>query len=214
MEDSGTTRDGTAMKIGLLAVPLVMSCLGIVACGEVGSKTEDAQRDKQTSTALAPGYQVRDNDDDYDNAHGTATRYDLDDNPTLDFGHLADVADAAAITELVKRYYAAAAAENGAAGCHMLLPAMAESLPEEYATPSGGESANGSTCAVVLTKAFKRQHARYVSRNASLLVTSVRVEGVQGLALMQFKGILDAHLRVRHYGGEWTVRQLIDEGLP
>jgi len=200
------------MKTGLLTVSLLaLSCLGIVACG-ASSKTDHGNM--RTSTVLGPGYRVRDNDDDYDNAHGTATRYDLDDNPTLDYGHLADATDAAAITELVRRYYAAAAAENGAAGCHMLFPVMAESLPEDYATPSGNESANGSNCAAVLTKVFKGQHTRYVSRNASLSVTSVRIEGVQGLALLQFKGILDAHLRFRRYGNRWTVRQLIDEGLP
>jgi hypothetical protein len=183
---------------------LVLSCLGLSACGEAASKTQPA---RHASTPL-----VRDSDEDYDDARGG--HYDLDDNPTLYYGHLASPADASAITALVRRYYTLAAAGDGRAACPLIFSVLAESLPEQYAQPYGTSSGYGSTCASVMSQVFKREHRLYAERATTLEVTSVRVDGELGLALLRFKGTPDHHLRVRREGGRWTIRQLLDEGLP
>jgi hypothetical protein len=194
------------MKGALVTVPLLVCvCVGILACAGSTSGGRSA-----TSTTSSVGYHVRDRDDDYDNAHGAATRYDLDDDPILYYGHLAGSTEAAAVKLLVMRYYAAASASDGRTGCALLYRPLAESLVEEYA----GSPTAGSTCAEVLSKVFRAQHAAYALRHASLIVTSVRVEGGQGFALLAFKGIQDFHLRLHREDGRWTMHQLLDEGLP
>jgi hypothetical protein len=189
-------------------VTMTLSCAVMAGCGGATKRVDPGKG--SAGAASSPGYLVRDADEDYDNAHGTGARYDHDDSPDLYYGHIADAKEAAAITELVQRYYAAAAAGNGAVGCAQLFSPIAESLPEEYAA----SPTNGPTCAAVLTKVFIKEHAQYALRHATLEVTSVRVEGGHGFAMLRFKDTPDHHLRVRREGGRWTVHQLLDEGLP
>ncbi len=134
-----------------------------------------------------------------------------DDDVILDYGRPADPADRLAITELAQRYYRAAAAGDGAAGCSLLYSLVAESMPEE---PNLSSGQGPVTCTSILSSMFKRAHRRLVADAAAFKVVGVRVEGKRAYVLLSF-----VHSRVRYTivhrdGGPWKVEQLFDTRLP
>jgi hypothetical protein len=194
-----------------LGAPLVaLVFTAVSACGGTAGKTTSAAH-ISTSASSSTGLE-RDSDGDFD--HTRNTRYDLDDNPILYYGHAAGTADAKAIGMLVRRYYADAAAGDGRAVCTLIFSVLAEALPEQYAGAANRRLKYGDTCASVVSRLFELHRQEYLARNASLRVTGVRVEGDQGFALLSFKGMPDEHLRIHREAGRWTLHQLLDEGLP
>src|SRR3981081_2539322 len=74
---------------------------------------------------ISRNYSTHNNDRDNDGDHND------DDEKVLYYGHAANAADRQSSIALVTRYLAAAAAEDGAAGCRMLAPVIAESIVED-----------------------------------------------------------------------------------
>src|SRR5690242_11761264 len=127
----------------LLALLLVsLFSLGVGACG--GSS---AGGGSGSASASATRHPARDRDDDGDKND--------DDAHVLYWGRAATGADQQAITTLIKRYYAAAAAEDGAQACSLLVPFVAEAVPENYGHQPG---LHGRSCAVVMSKFFRQRH--------------------------------------------------------
>ncbi len=140
----------------------------------------------------------RDNDGDHND----------DDEGILDYGHAANATDRRDSVNLVTRYFAAAAAENGAAACSLLIPFIAESVPED----DGHTAAlSGRTCAVVMSKLFKLHHALLLTKHETLQVPSVRVEGDKALAILEFPTIPEVReIAERRAGGAWRILDLLD----
>jgi len=113
---------------------------------------------------------------------------------------------------MLRRYYAAGAAGDGARGCALLYGLIAETLAEEYAHDPAFA---GRSCAVVPSKLFRRS-ARVLRReSASLRVVAVRVDGVRGVAVLDFKDAVDRRIRLhREADGSWRMLELIDNELP
>jgi len=183
--------------------------LGISACGGSGGgmASEDhisvAARDGAT-TAVSKSLNHnndRDNDGDHNN----------DDASVLDYGHPADAADQRASVALVMGYFAAAAAGDGARACSLLIPFIAESVPENAGhTPS----LRGKTCATVMSKLFGQRHAMFAEKNASLKVLDVRIEGDKALAVLNFTAIPEVRQMIeRRIGGTWKILDLVDDNL-
>jgi hypothetical protein len=155
----------------------------------------------------------KDRDNDFDNSSGSY--YDSDDAEARDFGHAADLTDRLAVTSLVRRYYAAAASADGATACSLLAPALSSSVAEDLGrSPPGPSFARGSTCAVVMSKIFKEFARQLRAFAARLQVTSVRVQGERGVAVLGFGSLPGRQLRVRREGDTWTVAALLDSELP
>jgi hypothetical protein len=174
--------------LGVLAV--LALCPSIAACGSSSSGTAGA--------STAPHHRDRDNDNDNND----------DDSGVLDFGHAADAADRQSLLVLVKRYYAAAAAENGAHACALLVPLQAEAVAEQ-----GGESQalSGHTCPVVMSKLFKLHHAVIAGKAAAMNIIALRILGDTGLVVIEFPEIYEARqIGVRRIAGNWRVFDLLD----
>src|ERR1700722_9331107 len=69
-----------------------------------------------------------DSSEEYETTFDNGDYHDSDDGAMLNFGKVASRTEARAITMVVKRYYAAAAAGNGARACSLMAPAVAKSL--------------------------------------------------------------------------------------
>lgn len=134
-----------------------------------------------------------------------------DDGRYLYYGHAADAADRRVSTALITRYFAAAAAENGARACALLVPLLTESVVEEN---GHSPALRGRTCAVVMSKLFKLHHRLLAEKSASLRVIAVRVEGYKGLVIFEFPEIPEVRLIAeRRVHGTWRVMGLLDSIL-
>jgi hypothetical protein len=174
-------------------VPLVL-CLTLAACGDASKQSTGGARGV-TSTAHK-------NDRDNDNDHND------DDGNVLDFGQAASATDRQVSVALVTRYFAAAAAANGAMACTLLAPLMAESVVEV-----DGHSAalRGSTCAQVMSKLFRLHHPMLVEKSAALKVVTVRILGNTGLIVLDFPEIPEVRqIGERRIDGRWAIFDLLD----
>lgn len=131
--------------------------------------------------------------------------YDSDETGIIYFGQNASNADRRAVISVVRRYHAAAAADNGAKACDVIYTLLTEAIPEDYGQPPGPPSLRGKTCAVVLTKLFKQPHGRHIDVTVGRHVIGVRVKGNRGLALMSSGTRVESSLPVRRERGVWKV---------
>jgi hypothetical protein len=176
------------MRLTLAAFAAALLCLGIAACGDSGKPTASA----------ASHHNDRDNDNDHND----------DDGGVLNFGHAADAADLHSLLALVKHYYAAAATENGAQACALLVPLQAESVAEQ---DGQSPTLRGHTCPVVMSKLFKLHHTVIAGKTRAMKVIAVRIQGNKGLVVIEFPEIHEARqISVRHLAGGWKVFDLLD----
>lgn len=176
-----------ALLAALLACVLLTTML---ACG--GSVRE--------SPTAAAQHRKKDRDNDEDNNN--------DDYHVLAFGKPAAPADDHAIRVLVTSYFAAAAAEDGRAACKMLTPFIAETVVEKWGHTG---QLKGTTCAVVMTKLFKKNQALLAGKHATLQIGRVGVEGDRSLVALEFSSIHEARQITAHRAeGRWTMLTLLD----
>jgi hypothetical protein len=143
---------------------------------------------------------TRDRDNDNDNND--------DDARDLNYGHAATPAEERSVAGLVRRYYAAAAAGDGAQACRLLVPLTAESVVED---DGRSPSLRGRTCTVVMSKLFKLQHRTLAGKSAALEMFAVRIKGNRGLALLEFPEIHEVRqLGLRRVAGTWRIVDLLD----
>jgi hypothetical protein len=178
------------MKIilGLLAILLVS--MSIIACGSAGSTA-------RTTATVAH----KDRDNDSDNGD--------DDNKVLYYGKAPDPAEHQQLVTLLTGYFAAAAAEDGAKACTLLIPFMAESVVEKLRQ---GPGLSGNTCAAAMTKIFAQHHPELIAKSATLKFYSVRVGTKRALIVLSFSGLPEVRtmLALRDSGGNWKVLTLLD----
>jgi hypothetical protein len=214
-------------------------CLGVAACGGAGRGTGPASRSGAAATrppgAVRPSpsitgdydtddsnnlFKDADNDDskstdrDGDSDNGSGSYYDNDDRSVRDVGHAANAADRAAITRLLRRYYAAAGAGDGEAACSMIVRSIARTIPEAFGRPPA-PYARGTTCAPVVTQLFEHYRRQLAAHAAPLAVSDVRVDGHgRGVAVLAFRGLPGRQIDVARDRGAWRVKGLFDEELP
>ncbi len=189
-----------------------------------------------TTSAIPPGQALR-GDGDVDNpgdidgngdpdltSHGgsdgdsdgpTPESYDFpdrDDRATFAYGHTASAAEARAIASVVRAYYAAAAAGNGAAGCKVLLAGFAGSLAEAYAEVSGPPYLRGArTCAAVMSALFR--HFRPELEEA-ITVVEVRVADGRAQVIVGSRRMRASSISLVRSDGAWRVNEIIGQALP
>jgi hypothetical protein len=206
--------------LALSIVGLLSVCLA--ACG--GSKGTDAS--SRASTAVkevtvsttptyAPPAPVKAKADaDHDNDIGAADD-DTNNNSVLDYGHAADASDARTITSLIKRYYAAALAEDGAKACSMLYSTLEESVPEDYGqSPPSQPYLRGTTCAAVLRLLFKHNHPQLAVEYPKLDVARVRLMEHHAIVILHFGAMPERQISVAREGHTWKIEMLLDSEVP
>lgn len=176
--------------------------------------TQDSLRgdeDDDESAADQTGNNRYDNDADFDNdTHENAGYLDSDDSSIQAFGQAPSAVEDRAIAALVSRYFAAAAAGDGAKACPLIYSLLAEAIPEDFGRSPGPAYARGKTCAVVMSKIFKHDHAQL----AGVQVTGVRVSGNEARALLGSKALPAGSILLRREHRAWKMDALLSEPLP
>lgn len=210
------------MKSLLALVALALFGVGLTACGagkdaSVSVSTAGLPKEAPVSripTKVPPEPAKTRADADKDNDIG-APEDDTNNNSALNFGQAADATDTHTITALLKRYYAAAYAENGAGACQMIYSTLAESVPEDYGqSPPGQPYMRGTTCAAVLTLLFKHDHPQLAVELPKLTVTRVRLMEHHGIAILHFGTLPERQIPVAREGHLWKVEALLDSEVP
>jgi hypothetical protein len=205
----------SALPVSLTFALLV---LGVVSCGEsrreTGSASGVASSEPATAAATSAMRQTAGGgrgDRDYDDVHGL---YDSDNGGVTGYGKAAAPTEKRAITKLVERYYAAAAAGDGGSACALIYSRLARAVPDEYGRSPGPVAWRGKTCAVVVSKLFKQLHRQVAMDVAALEVRSVRVNARHGLALLGFGRLSEERvISVEREGDVWKMGVLLDGGL-
>ncbi len=185
---------------------------GLTACGGASSGKSSISQTAavRTRTAASLGtaplgsYLKNDGDEDGDEKG----RKEDDDTAFLEsYGRNAGQPDRQAVTSLVKRYYAAAAAANGAVACSLLSSALVSGLLEGSKTRQGA----GNACATVVSPLLAQQRERFAKDEVSTMtVIGVRVKHDIGLAVLGFRAEPVSQIVVKREGSAWKVDALFD----
>jgi hypothetical protein len=195
-------------------MPVVAACvlLGmcLTSCGGASKETHSA-----TSSTSSQSYLRNDGDIPGDDRAGRS-----DDYLVRGYGQAAGETETKELESLVKRYYVAAAAEDGAAVCVLLDPRLREGLnlvkaiPHEDAPPPGSTIFSGKDCAQVASLLFKLNHQQLVEKAGTFVVTGVRVSNFHGLVLLGFKAMPERLMPVAREQGAWKIGALLDLEVP
>lgn len=171
-----------------------------------GDHEPSSDEDQDNNTA--------DTDNDYREDHlktENNSYHDEDDSYIVNYGHPANPADRQAITTLVRRYYAAAVADDGAEACSMLTPTFVKAIPGDYGRPPGPPYLRGKTCATVMSKMMRHSQAQLSNDFA---VTAVRTHGNVAYALIGSTVLPASFLQLERMSGSWRVSSLLGSALP
>ncbi len=136
---------------------------------------------------------------------------DADDYQVLSFARAATRVERRKITALLKRYYAVAVAGDGAKACAMLY----ETTANEVVVEQDNWGVRGSTCPVVMSRIFRQRHRQLLADADSLKVVLVRTDGLNGRAVLRFRGMVESRtIDTRLVGGIWKVQHPLDTPLP
>jgi hypothetical protein len=214
------------VKMALAQAAGLLLCFCVVACGGADKSTDSASRSSpKSAAAIATNKtsvgQYRKGDADVDDIEGEDNPKSDDDYPLTEYGHAAPVAEKRDIASLVKRYYSAAASEDGVAACRLLYsrlarhPGLKKTVPEDrYSRPVNFHVPPNESCAAVTSLLFELHHGSLVRDAPTLQVTGVRVDGAHGLALLGFKTAPEQWIPVAREGAVWKVHALIALLLP
>lgn len=152
-----------------------------------------------------------DGDGDLD---GGRRRYDADDQSYRTFGHAATASDRRAISALVRRYYAIAAAGDGAAACASIYVRLARSYPEALGEFGARYLRGLRTCPAILSRMFEPNRALLATYRARLQIGAVRVSKDIGLAFLTFRGLPTRKMEVIRERGTWKMYAALDSEMP
>lgn len=201
-----------------LAVPLVSLSIG--ACGSTGSgshasSTTLASKSTVTTSPSSFAPAKADTKADRDRDNDFSSYDDVNHDEILDYAKAANATNKRKITALVKRYYLAAAAEDGSRACSMLFRPVAKAVPEDQGTsPPGPAYMQGKTCPAVVTLMFKHFHDQIMTELPALKVTRVRLEHDHGLVVLTFGAMPERQTSVHREGYSWKMSALIDSEMP
>jgi hypothetical protein len=195
--------------------------VSVGACGDAGRHTGSAPESfhgahvEGVSSAAPRGGYLR-GDGDVDDADGR----DEDNYRISHYGHVVSAAQERAIATLVRRYYAAGVAGDGATACSLIYPSLAnspslgEAAEAAYPPAPGVPPLRGESCARIMSSLFKEDHRRLAADIDGMEVTSMRVKGNKGVVLLGFRTTPERQIPVRRRHARWKIDALLDEELP
>lgn len=210
-------------------------CVSAAACGSGAGRSSSHSRSRPAASsspsslgsspgadgklgARGPGgYLKYDGDVDVDD-HSQAPSKDDEQEMVVASRHPASAVDAQTIAAVVKRYYAAATAEDGVRGCALLSTALARSVAEQQPVDERrpGHAGQGPrTCPPALSRLFNRQHRYLLGEDAkTMVVTGVHVSGAVGFVTLGFRTAPESELLLQRELGTWKLNALFDSPLP
>lgn len=210
------------MRSPFALLMVVLLGLGLTACGNSSgsaSRTSfdaitaagDTSSGKVASTTSSGGFSKSDGDkDNDDDPHGNRSVENDDRALLVSYGSDVSGPDMQAVTTLVKSYYTAATAEDGAKACALLSPSLAAGV-----AGGPGRSADGAnSCASTVAALFKQQHNQLLADDvATMGVTEVRAKGNLGLAVLGFKRMPEGEVLIERDAGVWKIDSLLANNM-
>lgn len=191
---------GFRLRLLLTCAALALPAVGTSGCGAAGG----AARGSAT-----PAAGEHDGDADNDSLGGPQ---DPDNDALPTYAPAASPADTRAITELVKRYYAAVVAQDGRRACSLLHRLVVETFVEEHAGGKGRASPRGTSCAQVASRLLERHRRELTAGVTALRVTIVQVRGNHGWAVVDLGGARKHVAFVRREGSAWKLGAMLGYG--
>lgn len=173
----------------------------------------DGDRD---SPSWGDGYLSPDDDNDRNLDHQPGDAHegyrDADDLDSLTVGHPANAAETKTIEDLVRRYYAVAAAGNGAKACSMMARGLAKAAPRDYGKFGAPYLHGVNTCAQVTSLQFEHSRSQITP---AVQFTAVHVENEsRAYALFGSRTTPASYIAVVREDGSWKIGALIGGPLP
>jgi hypothetical protein len=193
------------MRQLLALLATILLSIATIACGNTSKVTSSASQ-----VSPAGGYLKDDGDKDFDDVSSYHGHPENDDRSILaPYGSRTSPADTSAVTTLVKRYYVAAAAGDGAQACSLLSSSLATGL-----ALGGSTQSTVSECAAPMSQLFKQQHQRLVAQEvATMVVVGVHVKGNTGLAVLGFKKMPESEITVVREDHAWKIDALFESDM-
>ncbi len=195
------------------------------------SRSPKEERGTIETSSIPPGQRVRGDGDadnpgdtdgngdidpeDEDSDYPTAESYrfpDADDRATFAYGHAPGARERASIASVVERYFAAAAADDGARACALLLPSFAATVAESYGVGDGSALVrDGRSCAAVIGLLLRRYRGELAE---AISVVEVRVAGRDAQVVFSSRRMPASYILLARHDGSWWVTQPIGVRLP
>lgn len=209
------------MRLLLASIVAALLCLGAGACGgttadssRTAAATGIAAQEHIPQGTVVDGYLHYDEDAPTDDGPARG-----DDAGEWSFGRAATPAEQRAFATVLKAFYAAAAAGDGAAACAQIAPELvrsadpARTLPPEY-SPQPGSALSGGGCARVESLVFSVDRPQFAAQSSTLRLLDARVNGVEGLAILGFRTTGERMIALRRVGGAWKLDALLSVREP
>lgn len=199
----------------VLSTKLVSVLAVIVLSTGIGACANDNRHGASRTTGHSGYFEGDDDSDDYPHSHK-----DPDDIHIRFYGHEAGAREKEAVSSLVKRYYLAGAVGDGARACSLIDPEIAkltdfaDHVPAVYASLAGSALFHNRTCSEVESSLFEIDHRILATGADTVIVTSLRIRGDHGIALLAFKTMPERQIAVhREPNGNWTIDALLDSEI-
>jgi hypothetical protein len=194
-----------------LVAALVLLALAINACGSERTASK-ASLPRTAAIRVSAGVPVavRDPTDRDDDRPGSG-RHDPDNDQSSSFGMPATVAQQRTFEAAIRRYYAVAAAGDGAHACSLLYWLAAEKLVNEQ---QQGRLGPARSCARLAAAQFDARHAELREDARELTLAEARVRERRAVALVIFAARRERLVPLHLEGSTWKMDVLLDAGAP
>lgn len=211
MEDRRNKRKRHTITKSLASAAVIILGLYAVQCG---SSTHTGTR-RQTSTNTAAtnrpvplpiGHYIRGDYDDDDNGGN-----DPDDVKTRTYGHPSTATERRAAELVIKRYYMAAAEDNGTTACRLMDPRLAKNrdytkvVPPEYIPTLGSLVFQNKSCAQVASLVFEPTNQQLMADAATVKLIELRVDKTYALAILIYKTDPESEIPLKRERNTWKI---------
>jgi hypothetical protein len=119
-----------------------------------------------------------------------------------------------AATPVIKTYFAAAARNDGAAGCALQFVTFRNAIAEDIEQGPEPVSQRPKHCGPVLSKYFRRHRSIPTPNRTAIETTGIRIKGKQAIVFLRAPGVPAAELVMHREHGLWRVQDLLGKVLP
>jgi hypothetical protein len=192
-------------EVGTITTSLIPPEQGVRGDGDADNPTDiDGSGDSDSARVGGP-------DKDNDAPVPESYRFpDADDRATFAFGRPVGTA-AGGIADLVRRYYAAAAAEDGAGACRLLVPSLARTLPAAQRGTDASARRPGETCATALAGLFARYHEELA---APIKIAHMGERGSVTQVILSSRTLRAGSIFLVRERGSWRIEEPLSRPLP
>jgi len=197
-----------------ISVAALAGCGGQTKATPTGAIAATARSTEQVSPpanspiAARDGYVTEDGDKDGDDGPNASKAGQDDTTLFASYHGQPSRTEARAIATLVKRYYIASAAEEGASACALLSVEISKGLE------SNRSQAGHISCAVAISPLLAQQHQLLTLENpATMAVAGIHLRGNLALVALRFKRSFESTILTVREAGTWKIDALLGSDM-